>query len=302
MPSEKGAKLISFYLLDGVADGRVVCDIHNRTGKACKIPRNLLKDCANREELKKPGVYVLFGRDENDPESRIAYIGEAEEVWKRLTQHQDKDFWTEAVVFISKDENLNKAHIKFLEYSIYDAASTAKRCRLENANIPSCPALAEAEQAVMVELLEDLKLLVGTMGYRIFEPLSGPSQKRAKEYRISAARGANAKALITSEGVVVTEGSEVATPCVQATAPATVALRERLLKEGVIARHGDKLRFTKDYLFPTPSTAAAVVMGRIANGRIAWKDSAGHTLKDNEEATQEQVDDLVEGSLGEESN
>ncbi len=137
------------------------------------------------------------------------------------------------MVFNSKDENLNKAHVRFLEYSIYSAALAAKRCRLENTNIPSCPAIAEAEQAVMVEFLENLKVLVGTMGYKIFEPLRGPSSKCAKVYHISAALGAKAQALITTEGVVVTEGSEAAISCVPSIAPATVALREKLIKEGV---------------------------------------------------------------------
>lgn len=134
-------KLISLYLIDGIPDGRVACEIHNLTGKAYKIPRKLLKDSANRPDLRKAGIYFLFGRDENDSERSVAYVGEAEEVWKRVTEHQDKDFWTEAVVFISKEENLNKAHVRFSEYSIYDAGLAAKRCTLENITGPREPHL-----------------------------------------------------------------------------------------------------------------------------------------------------------------
>jgi hypothetical protein len=101
---------------------------------------------------------------------------------------------------------------------------------------------------------------------------------------ISAARGAKAKALLTTEGIVVMDGSEIATSCVPSTAPSTISLREKLLKMAVIVRHGDKLRFAKDYLFASPSTAAAVVLGRTANGRIERKDGAGHSLKENEDA------------------
>lgn len=242
-----------------------------------------MRKAADQPDLYKAGIYFLFGRDENDPEGSIAYIRKAEEVWKRVFQHQDKDFWTEAVVFISKDENLNKAHIKFLEYMIYDAASAAKRCRLANTNIPSCPAIAEAEQAVMLEFLGNLKVLVGTVGYKIFEPLRRRSSKSSKAYHIVPARGVKARALITNEGVVVTEGSEIATSSVATLAPATVVLCARLIKDGVIVRDGKKLKFAKSHLFSTPSTAAALVMGCTANGRIEWKDSKGHTLKENEE-------------------
>src|SRR5438093_12571308 len=101
-------KLISFFLIDNTPDGRVACELFNWTGKAYKIPRNLFKASADWQELHKAGVYFLFGRDQIDPEINIAYVGEAEEVYKRVAQHQDKDFWTEAVILISKDENMNK--------------------------------------------------------------------------------------------------------------------------------------------------------------------------------------------------
>ena len=92
---------ISLFLIDGTPDGRAACELFNWTGKAYRIPRNLLKDSAQRDELYKAGVYFLFGREEGESEIGRAYIGEAEEVFKRLQQHQDKDFWTEALVFIS---------------------------------------------------------------------------------------------------------------------------------------------------------------------------------------------------------
>jgi hypothetical protein len=210
----------------------------NWTRKAYKIPRNLFKDSTDRPDLHKAGVYFLFGRDQIDLEINIAYIGEAEEVYKRVAQHQDKDFWVEAVIFVSKDEHLNKAHVKFLEYAIYDAALTAKRHRLANGNTSNCPAISEAEQAVMTEFLENLTILIGAMGYKLFEPLTKPHPKSADLYYIRAARGAQAKAVVTTEGIVVTEGSEIAMSCVPSTAPSTIALRQKLLEQAVIVRDG----------------------------------------------------------------
>jgi hypothetical protein len=116
-------KSISLFLIDGTPDGIVACELFNWTGKGYKIPRNRLKELLERQDLKKAGVYFLIGRDENDNEA--VYIGEAEEVYKRLLQHQDKDFWSEALAFVSKDENLNKAHIKYLEYTLYKQAVDA---------------------------------------------------------------------------------------------------------------------------------------------------------------------------------
>ena len=269
-------KSISLFLIDGTTDGIIACELFNWTGKGYKIPRSHLKELSEREELKRAGVYFLFGRDEKDSEA--VYIGEAEEVYKRLLQHQDKDFWTEALVFISKDENLNKAHIKYLEYALHRSAMEAARYNIFNNNIPNQPAISEAERAVMNEFGEHLRLLVGTIGYKLFEKLTKTTTPKQDRYHISAARGADATAVLTSEGIVVLKGSKIATSEAPTTPQAIRSKRDKLIKDGVIKG----FTFTKEYLFSSPSTAAAVVMGRSANGLKEWKRQDGSTLKDNQ--------------------
>ena len=171
------------FLLDGSADGRVACELFNWTGKAFKIPRHLLKSSAERKDLYRAGVYFLFGRDETTNEIAIAYVGEAEEIYPRLQQHQDREFWNEALVFVSKDENLNKAHIKFLEHTIHQAAIAAGRYRIENGNTPNRPAISEAEMSVMSEFFEQLRLLTwgfGLQGVRASGGFPGPSASRTQ--------------------------------------------------------------------------------------------------------------------------
>lgn len=166
-------KSISLFLIDGTVDGVIACELFNWTGKGYKIPRTLLKTVADREDLKKAGVYFLVGHDESD--QPLVYIGEAEEVYKRITQHQEKDFWTEVLAFVSKDENLNKAHVKYLEYTLHKDASDAGRYSLHNGNTPTKPAISEPERAVMLEFAENLRVMVGTLGYKLFEPLLIPA-------------------------------------------------------------------------------------------------------------------------------
>jgi len=276
-------KLISIFLVDGIPDGRLVGEISNWTGKAFKIPRKLLKESAKRDELAKAGVYFLFGKSEENPDEDAVYVGEAEEAYKRLTQQQKLEFWSEAVVFISKDENLNKAHVKYLESKLYDIAKAAKRYTIANSSTPTCPAISESEQAVMTEFISNLRVLINTLGYKVLEPLAAPTVKQRDLYFIKAARGANGRAVVTNEGVVVVEGSEIATSTVPSMAPAFVNQRQKLIDQGVIKKTDGKFVFTKDFLFSSPSTAAAVVMGRNANGRIEWKDKKGKTLKEKEE-------------------
>ena len=269
-------KSISLFLIDGTADGVVACELFNWTGKGYKIPRSRLKELSDRKDLKRPGVYFLVGRDETDSEA--TYVGEAEEVFKRVLQHQDKDFWTEALVFISKDENLNKAHIKYLEYTLHKSAIEAARYQVANSNTPTKPAISESDRAVMTEFADNLQLLIGTMGYKIFEHLTKKTVPRQEHYFISAARGADATAIVTSEGMVVRKGSKIAMSEVPSMPNAFHAKREKLIKDDVVK----DFIFIKDYLFSSPSTAAAVVMGRSANGLIEWKRNDGSTLKDNQ--------------------
>jgi len=163
-------KSISLFLIDGTADGVVSYEFFNWTGKGYKIPRSRLIELSDREDLKRASVYFLIGRDETDSEA--AYIGEAGEVYKCLLQHLDKDFWTEALIFISKDEKLGKAHIKYLEYTLYKSAAEAARYSLLNDNTPIQPVISESWQAVMNEFREHVCLLIGTMGHKIFEKVT----------------------------------------------------------------------------------------------------------------------------------
>lgn len=270
-------KSISLFLIDGIPDGVTACELSNWTGKGYKIPRNSLKDVSNRSDLKKPGVYFLIGHNEDDKET--VYIGESEDVFKRLYQHQEKDFWTEALVFISKDENLNKAHIKYLEFSLHDEAVEANRYKIFNSNVPTKPAISEAEIAVMSEFSTNLKLLVGALGFRIFENLTKPLTSKQDKYLIDAARGAVATGIMTTEGFVVFKGSKIASTEVPSMPESFKKKRAQIISENVVI----DFEFTQDYLFSSPSTAAAVVMGRSANGLKEWKLKDGSNLGENEQ-------------------
>lgn len=270
-------KSISLFLIDGTPDGVIACELSNWTGKGYRIPRNNLKDVSNRSDLKKPGVYFLIGHNEDDKET--VYIGESEDVFKRLYQHQEKDFWTEALVFISKDENLNKAHIKYLEFSLHDEAVEANRYKIFNSNVPTNPAISEAEIAVMSEFSTNLKLLVGALGFRIFEKLTKSLTSKQDKYRIDAARGAVATGIMTTEGFVVFKGSKIASTEVPSMPESFKKKRAQIISEKVVI----DFEFTQDYLFSSPSTAAAVVMGRSANGLKEWKLKDGSNLGENEQ-------------------
>lgn len=280
----KFGKTIKLFLLDGDSNGRLICELSNWSGKAYKIPRTKIKDSTDREDLARTGVYLLFGKDEDLNE--MVYIGEGEEILKRIIQHlPQKDFWHEAIIFVSKDENLNKAHIKYLENRLYDLAKSADRYKVQNTIIPTKSAISESDQAEMEEFLENVKLLVNTLGHKVFEEkreLNINQSSREDNFYIRAARGAEAMGKPSSEGFVVFKGSKAALTTVPSISPSFLKFRQRLLEDGILAVKGDFMEFTEDYIFSSPSTAAVIVMGRNANGLEEWKLSNGTTLRDFE--------------------
>lgn len=282
----KFGKTIKIFLLDGDPNGRLTCELSNWTGKAYKIPRNRVKDSTDRDDLSSTGVYLLFGKDEEAND--LVYIGEGEEILKRIMQHlPQQDFWHETIVFVSKDENLNKAHIKYLENRLYDLAKAANRYKILNTVTPTRSAISEADQAEMEEYLQNIKLLVNTLGHKVLEEKREAQPKQAvpsNSFFIKAARGADAQGRPTSDGFVVFKGSKASLDTVPSITPSFLVLRQKLIDQGVMREQGEWFEFTEDYVFSSPSTAAVMVMGRNANGLLEWKLDNGTALRDFETA------------------
>lgn len=278
----KFGKTIKIFLIDGEPNGRMSCELSNWSGKAYKIPRIKIKDCSDRNDLISTGVYLLFGKDEEGKD--LVYIGEAESILKRLTQHlNQKDFWNETIVFISKDENLNKAHVKYLENRLHDIAISSKRYKVENSITPTQSSISESDRAEMEEFIENIKMLVNTLGHKVFDEKREIKPKQKQElFSIKAARGADGIGEPTSDGFVVFKGSKAASSIVNSMTPSFVKLRKSLIEEGILIDKTEYLEFSEDYIFSSPSTAAVIVMGRNANGLTEWKQKDGKTLKEFE--------------------
>ncbi len=275
-------KTIKIFLMDGDPNGRMSCELSNWTGKAYKIPRIKIKECSDRDDLSNTGVYLLFGKDDEGKDQ--VYIGEAESILKRLHQHLvQKDFWNETIVFISKDDNLNKAHIKYLENRLHSIATAANRYKIENSSTPTQSSISESDRAEMEEFIEYIKMLVNTLGHKVFDEKREIKPKQKQEiFFIKAARGADSQGEPTSEGFVVFKGSKAAGSTVTSITSSFQALRQKLIIDGVLVQKEDYLLFPDDFIFSSPSTAASIVLGRNANGLTEWKLINGTTLKEYE--------------------
>ena len=127
-------------------------ELSNWTGKAVAGPRSEFEGVISREETEGSGIYFLTGTDPESGKPSI-YIGEAECIRDRLKSHLQKDFWNQVAFFVSKDENLTKAHIRHLEGKLIEQAREAARAVVVN-NQSSGARLPESDRADLETFLE----------------------------------------------------------------------------------------------------------------------------------------------------
>ncbi len=270
---------IRIFLADGTPDGIRIVEKSNWTGRAVVASRAQLTEALHRDELLRPGVYVLVGPGESGT-SRI-YVGEADVLRDRLKQHaKQKDFWTRFVAFTSTDENLNKAHVRYLESRLVALAKAANQWEIENHAVPAEPPLSEADRADAEWFLSEMLVIYPILGVDAFESAAaeGPATEGAEDL-VLYERGAKARGRETKDGFVVLAGSRARASETNSIHDYMRELRKQLLGKGVLALDGGHLVFTQDFRFASPSTAAGVLVGGAANGRTAWKTSDGKTLK-----------------------
>jgi hypothetical protein len=274
---------IRLFLVHGDAKRLRTAELSNWTGKAVAGPRSELDGVLVRDEATKSGIYFLSGVDSESGRPAV-YVGEAESIRDRLRGHLDKDFWNHVVFFISKDENLTKAHIRYLEGRLIDQAKAVGRALVMNGQ-SSGAKLPESDREDMEIFLERIHQLMPVLGADVLLPIgSTPSGEGEKQVLVCEIKGLKATGYLTPAGFVVVEGSQAVLkerPSAQQY-PYTVAARRRLIEDGTLVEAGEHLRFTRDTEFSSPSAAATVVHGGSANGLLSWKSKDGKTLKDLE--------------------
>ena len=275
---------IKLFLPRGDAKSLRTAEISNWTGKAVAAPRTELDDLLAREELEKAGVYILIGSDPLTNAPR-AYIGEAEIIRDRLKQHKTKEFWISAVVFVSKDENLTKAHVRYLESRLLVEAAQINRFILEQ-NQAGGSRLPESDREDMEVFLARIRQLLPVLGSDILTPIAQPPAKaQPGGVLFCRIKGAEARGQRIANGFVVFHGSTAVLeqrPSAESY-PYVISQRKQLIADGSLVENDGFLVFTKDAEFSSPSAAAAVVHGGSANGLIVWKSKDGKSLKQLDE-------------------
>jgi hypothetical protein len=287
---------LRLFLADGTSSGPRFYEIVNRTIQALAIPANRIKDLTAGiwDETAKAGVYVVHGTTENADE--WLYIGKGENVGQRVQSHPEKlDFdVTTVLLFTSKDENLNGSQVGWLESHLVRQAKEAKRIKVANKQTPAIPPLPKGEEATICEFLEDLQLIAHTANFSYF---STPKPKSAEPTGTTDTSsnlvstdqdlvlnlpklGITANGYRSDEGFVVRQGSQARAGTSPKFSGSYAALRTNLIDQGVItpSPSNDRLVFSVDYAFSSPSAASSVIVGGSSSGNIAWETPGGTPL------------------------
>jgi len=251
------------------------------------FPRAAYKEVSQRDEFRRTGVYILVGPGPEASALPSLYIGQGDRIQTRLdAHHKNKDFWEWAVFFVSKDNALNVAAAQYIESRLIDRASAAKRCHLDNGTEPAGPNLSDADAADAESFLRNMLRVLPLLGVSAFEQKESKTVASARTmlFLNPKSKTITAKGYAQAGGFIVCEGSLAVSRESEAIHPYMSAHRRDLLAKGVLVVDGEVYRFTQDYDLDSPSTAAGLLLGRAANGRLEWKDAIGRTLKSIQEA------------------
>lgn len=286
-------RTLKMFLVDGTPNGLLTAEIMNWTGHVLTGPRSKLSELIQRPEVMRTGVYFLVGPDVGDGIGTQVYIGETDDAAQRLKEHNrpedkgGKDFWERVCVVTSKDANLTKGHIKYLESRLIKIARGAGRCDLRNGTDYFYSNLPEADRSDMEFFVEQIQTLLPVLGFAFLRPMpkvaspvtqDGPTSTAIAPVSVSPIfegdikkHGITATAQEIDGEFVVMKGSKTRLTW-EGVETSYTRLFKDLVKAGVLSPSDDGQHniFSKDYAFTAPSAAAAVVAGRNANGRIHW--------------------------------
>ena len=262
-------KTITTYLVEGNPKSIRTCFISNKVCKAVVLPRAKLGEVKDRAELQQPSLYILL----NESDEQI-YIGETESFLSRVRRHDlNKSFWDQAIVFVSKDNDLTKSDIKYLEYLAIGQAKGVGRYGLEeNKTVPKPTNLPEHQIAFIEEFFDDVNILSSFLGIPVFEKV----HRNNNQIFYCKSKNTDARGFYSENGFTVLKGSKIQ----KASTPSYTNKEARAEKLSTVSMviNENQFELIKDLTFKSPSAASAFCRGNSSNGWVDWVNDNGQTL------------------------
>lgn len=290
MRQSVNGRSLKLFLVDGTPSGVITAELGVSSVRAVVANRVSLPELISREEASRTGVYLLLGSD--DGENAKVYVGEGDSVRTRLSSHdadEAKSFFERVVLIVSKDENLTKAHGRYLESRIIEQIKSSGQAEIANATYPIFSGLPEAEIADMERVLEEISILLPILGFDLFkaqkfppspsEPLTGSRQPT--DYRpvqatgqfIARIREATGEAVEDAGQFILLAGSKVYVEDKSSFAEHLRRRKARLRQNGSLKDTPNPAlwELREDTNLGSPSAASAFIAGRSDNGRTTWR-------------------------------
>lgn len=276
------SKKITVFLSEGLPKGIREVKIDQWSGRAICGPRSRLGEMLKISELNSGAcVYFLIGDSQQGSLPQV-YVGEADGFKQRIMNHEyKKDWWKDVAVFFSQDGSLTKTGIKFLESVSIERLKGIGKCILDNNNQPAKPSMPKEDVSGLEVFYENIALIMPLLGFDIF--VQDVHVEGKKELTLFCyGKGVKAEGILLNDGKIkVLKGSEAVQKNVTSfDSHFYRGLKDELLRMGRLVKKGDNLAFTDEYVFDSPSAAAAIILARSASGPVEWKDKNGTTLKE----------------------
>jgi hypothetical protein len=307
--------MIRLILYDGDPEGLRAASMAGRTTVLFACPwaqRPLLME---REEAKRPAVYLLVGfADVVGAEGafeQAIYIGECDSLKERFEgKHHKSDSaeWTQIFLATTSEGTFNKAHARQAEYRLREKALEAKRSAVLTKSA-SPGKIDEGDAAFAQEFVSNVIVLAETLGLGVFRP--PVSMKIAAASKAVSGIGTTGLPTNAATATDVAPTAIFSFDYTSSKIPAKMALdgsefvilsgsyarakegiglsvtvrekRRLALEAGTLVKTDDPdfLRFTADLPMTSSSAAGAMVYGSSCAGPIAWRhDGTGLLMKD----------------------
>lgn len=278
---EKG-RSVRLFLIDGEPGGRYQVDMTSGITRAYKIPRSLIMESFDIiDELQYPAVYFLFCKnDTNETDAPYSiYIGETENPKERFSDHlRNKDWFEEAVILLTSNGFLNKAHVKYLESKFIEFTSNVGVYETRQKKASNLPRLSDADISDLQVVIKEAKILLPALGFNFLEK---STQKVLKEKAEKVGRqlfltlpDVDAKILQTEQSIILLKGSKI-----KETPTSSCPKKTELLRKEYAKKINTDHVLLQDIEFTSLNQAASFASGRTINAPESLKTAEGISLK-----------------------
>lgn len=270
---------IKIYLESG-SRGLKEVELETKTIKAFVIPRAIIdkepKKVLQLADLDaKPALYFLCQTHGDE-----MYIGNTTNFNDRKkAHHKEKDFWNIAIVFVAKDDFLTQNGVQFLEKEAIKIAQEANRFTLKNDKSGMKRTLERSKIGSLKNYFEDLKMLISTLGYPVFDVLASNKEMENDKWTIKN-KNANASCIYDENGFTILPDSELSIDVAPSYQRRSGFKKRIAILESHTKQISKKIVVIKPIVCNSASEASCIVLGRASNGWTSWKNRKGETLDD----------------------